>query len=296
MGLTLLSVLAPVSVPVILGYIWVRSGRPYDSSTFGQLVADVAMPCLVFSALAKAEMTLDSLGQMATASLACLALLAVIGTLGLYLTGLRVRTYLPSVTWGNYGFFGIPLAFYAFGESGLAYAVVFSAVSHAFNSPLSQVVCAASVRSSTLARVIIRTPLVYAVAAGIAVASLHVQLPDAVIRSASLLGGIAIPTMLIMVGASLARLRPISFARAAIFSVVRAVAGIAIGSIVAASFDLPGIAKHVLVLQCAMPVAVLSYVFAQRWNNEPDEIASLVAISTWSAAFTIPLTLFFLVR
>ncbi|HLH86985.1 MAG TPA: AEC family transporter [Xanthobacteraceae bacterium] len=293
---TLLSTLVPVTVPVILGYLWVRFGRPYDGSTFGQLVSDVSMPCLVFSALAKADITPDSFGQMAMASLVCLVLLATIGAAGLYLARLRVRTYLSSVTWGNYGFFGIPLAYYAFGESGIAYAVVFSAVSHAFNSPLSQIVCVASVRPHALLSVIIRTPLVYAVAAGIAIASLHLRLPDAVVRSASLLGGIAIPTMLIMVGASLARLRPICLGRAVVFSIIRVVVGIAIAVIVAQSFGLPSTAKHVLVLQCAMPVAVLSYVFAQRWNNEPDEIANLVAVSTWSASFTVPLTLFFLLR
>jgi hypothetical protein len=128
------------------------------------------------------------------------------------------------------------------------------------------------------------------------VAALHLEVPQFVLRSTSLIGGIAIPAMLIMMGASLADIKAVSFCRAMAFSILRVVVGVAIGLVVAVGLGLPDTAKHVLILQCAMPVAVLSYTFAQRWNNEPDEIASLVAVSTWSAALTIPITLTFLIH
>jgi hypothetical protein len=288
--------LVPVSLPIVIGYLWMRLGRPFDKSVFGQLVSDIAMPCLIFSVLAEADISADAFARIASASLACLLLLTAVGTAGLYLAGLRVRTYLPSVTWGNYGFLGMPLAFYAFGKSGLAYAAVFSAVSHAFNSPLSQIVAAGATRFGAVANIVARTPLIYAVAAGITVAALHLEVPQFVLRSTSLIGGIAIPAMLIMMGASLADIKAVSFCRAMAFSILRVVVGVAIGLVVAVGLGLPDTAKHVLILQCAMPVAVLSYTFAQRWNNEPDEIASLVAVSTWSAALTIPITLTFLIH
>ncbi|MBV8735932.1 MAG: hypothetical protein JO007_01490 [Alphaproteobacteria bacterium] len=64
-----------------------------------------------------------------------------------------------------------------------------------------------------------------------------------------------------------------------------------IAFIVALLFGLSPTARDVLVLQCAMPVVVSSYVFAQHWDNEPKEVAGLVAVSTWSAALSIPLML-----
>lgn len=63
-------------------------------------------------------------------------------------------------------------------------------------------------------------------------------------------------------------------------------AGIAV--VVAFAFGLDGVARSVLILQCSMPVAVLSYVFAQRWNNEPEEVAGLVVASTWLSIISIP--------
>jgi len=44
-------------------------------------------------------------------------------------------------------------------------------------------------------------------------------------------------------------------------------------------------------MQCAMPVAVYNYLFAQKWNNQPEEVASLVIVSTLVSTFTVPVLL-----
>ena len=98
-----------------------------------------------------------------------------------------------------------------------------------------------------------------------------------------------------MVGASLARLKVATFGRALAFSVLRTGIGAAVGLAMASLFDLEGTARSVLVLQCAMPVAVLSYILAQRWDNEPEEVAGLVVVSTWTAVLSIPVMLSFMV-
>ena len=59
----------------------------------------------------------------------------------------------------------------------------------------------------------------------------------------------------------------------------------------AAAFALTGSLRAVLILQCANPVAVYNYLFAQRWNNEPEEVAGVVVLSTLLSLLTIPLVL-----
>jgi hypothetical protein len=49
-----------------------------------------------------------------------------------------------------------------------------------------------------------------------------------------------------------------------------------------------GIARAVFLLQCAMPVAVYNYLFAQRWNNQPHEVAAVVLVSTLASLITVP--------
>ena len=289
---TVLLTLLPVTVPIVVGYSWVRLGRTFDSACLGELASDVGTPCLIFSVLASADVSPVALGRTVLAALACLALLALIGTISLRLVGLRLRTYLPSVTFGNAGYLGIPLSQYAFGRAGVGYAVAFSAVSLVFNSIFSQLMATGNARVEA----ILRRPLIYAIVAGVLLAVFRVQLPAVITQSISLIGAIAIPLMLMMVGASLARIKAASVGRALIFSMFRVLAGAGIGVLVALVLELSETARNVLILQCAMPVAVLSYIFAQRWDNEPEEVASLVVVSTWSAAFSVPVMLSLMVR
>src|SRR5207302_1245244 len=44
-------------------------------------------------------------------------------------------------------------------------------------------------------------------------------------------------------------------------------------------------------LQCAMPVAVYNYLFAEIYKNEPNDVASLVIISTLMSVVTTPILL-----
>lgn len=283
----LLVTLVPLTAIIALGFVWVWLKQPLDNATLGRVASDIGMPCLALSTLANAEISVSAFTESAVAALTCLVVLAVLGAVALRLVGLRLRTYLPSVTWGNAGFLGIPIALYAFGPTGLAYAVAFSAISLVFNSIFSQAVAAG--RANLVA--VQKSPLIYCIAIGLMLQLLGVRLPDWIGRGLSLMGGVAIPLMLMMVGASIARIKAVSIGRALAFSVLRSAGGGSVGMAVGSILGLPPVAQNVLVLQCAMPVAVLSYIFAERWNNEPDEIASLVAVSTWSAAVSVPLML-----
>jgi predicted permease len=97
--------------------------------------------------------------------------------------------------------------------------------------------------------------------------------------------------MLLLLGASLSRLKVTSFGRAAAVSAFRIGGGALVGLLVAALFDLSGSMKAVLIMQSANPVAVYNYLFAQRWNNEPEEVAGVVVLSTVISIATIPLLL-----
>jgi predicted permease len=67
-----------------------------------------------------------------------------------------------------------------------------------------------------------------------------------------------------------------------------------VGLILAAVLQLDGVARGVLVLQCAMPAAVFNYLFAQRYARAPEEVASIVVVSTLLAFAGLPVLLGFL--
>jgi predicted permease len=60
-------------------------------------------------------------------------------------------------------------------------------------------------------------------------------------------------------------------------------------------FGFAGPERIAFVLQCAMPVAVYNYLFAQMYNNDPEDVASLVIVSTVLSVATTPMVLAVLV-
>ena len=61
-------------------------------------------------------------------------------------------------------------------------------------------------------------------------------------------------------------------------------------------FKLDDLAAAALLLQVTMPVAVSSYMLAEKYNSEAQEVAAFVVVSTLLALIYIPLTLAFLLR
>ena len=107
----------------------------------------------------------------------------------------------------------------------------------------------------------------------------------------------AIPLMLITLGVAVARLHP-----RALCPALRAVAGQDCdlrrhrAGACGRAFGLPDRWPFaVLVLQVATPVAVTSYLLAEKYSDDADAVAGLVVVSTLMSVIALPLTLAFLV-
>jgi predicted permease len=57
-----------------------------------------------------------------------------------------------------------------------------------------------------------------------------------------------------------------------------------------------GAARGVIILECAMPVAVMNYLFAERYNKEPEDVAGIVTVSTLMSYVTLPMILWLLLK
>jgi hypothetical protein len=285
-----LSAVAPVLIVAALGFFWVRSERPLENTTLTPLIVEIGTPCLILATFLRAGISPSAFATMAAASLMALVCFAATAYLMLRLLDLRVRTFLPSLTFPNNGNLGLPLAAYAFGSEGLGYAIVFYAICMVGQFTVGQAVAAGQANW----RGILRMPLIYATIIGAVLSFTGIAPPAWVVDTIALIGGMTIPLMLLMLGASLARLHVQSVSRAALLAGVRILPGAAIGYVVALLFGLHGTAQAVLIMQCAMPVAVYNYLFAQKWNNQPEEVAGLVVASTLASIASVPALLWLL--
>lgn len=116
-------------------------------------------------------------------------------------------------------------------------------------------------------------------------------LPGWINNTLQVLGGIAIPLMLIALGVSLASLEARSLKDGAIVAVLRLAAGVGVGLGVAELMELEGAARGVVIIQAAMPVAVFNYLFAATYDERPGAVAGSVLISTAISFATLPFLL-----
>jgi len=265
-----LAAVIPVLVTAGIGFWWVRSGRSVESKVLTPLVTELGTPCLILSTLTRTEIAPEAFGATAAASAAALFGSVALAAIALPLMKLPWRTYLPCIAFPNAGNLGLPVALYAFGPEGLSYAIVFFAICSIANYTIGQAISAGAANWRTM----LRLPIVYA----------------------ALLGGLTVPLMLLMLGASLGTLRVTRLGPALAVSGLRIGGGALVGLAVASLFGLGGAARAALIIQCAMPVAVLNYLFALRWDNRPDEVASTVVLSTFASIVTVPLLLHLLLN
>lgn len=280
--------LAPILLPVFIcagiGYSWGRSRQPFNLDFVTLLVTNVAAPCLVFSALTRLQITPAALGEMFLAGLAALASFVAVGAIVLVLARQPLRVFLPAVTFPNAGNLGLPLALFAFGDEGLALAVAYFAILSVAQFTLGVWIASGEAQPWHL----LRAPVLYATGASLIFLITGTAPPRWLSNTTGLLGGAAIPLLLLSLGVALAHLKvralPISIG----LSVLRLGAGLGIAFTVAKLLALGPLASSILMLQSAMPSAVLNYLFAERYGNNPEKVAGVVLISTFISFATLP--------
>jgi predicted permease len=283
----LLSVVAPVFVVATVGLLWARSGAHFDEVSISRLVLNVGVPCLLFRSLTSLDVSPFALLQMAALTVGSIASFAAGGFAILKALKLPAHTFLGPLIFTNSGNVGVPVCLFAFGERGLALGMTYFAVSATFHVSLGGPLFAGNFSW----RPFLRSPLTWAVAITVPVVAFELPVPTWIARTTTLLGDIAIPLMLLTLGVSLSKMHPDSLGRSFVLALARFVLGICTGFALTVLFGIEGLTRKVLILQAAMPVGVLNYLFAHRYSRSPEQVASLVLVSTLMAVVTIPMLL-----
>jgi len=280
----LFAVIAPVFLIAGIGFLWVKAHWPFDTEMVTRLSTTVGVPFLVLDVMTRVDLSGAALAEMATASVLAVVVMAGAGWALLRVLRLPMPAYLPALIFGNTGNVGLPLCLFAFGEPGLALAIAFFVCSAILNFTLGVAIASGRFALSALAR----TPVLWALAIALAVKATGADLPPFLANTAKLLGGFTIPLMLLALGAALARLRPAGLGRAAGLSAFKLAVGAGAGLLVAWALGLEGVARGVVLLEATMPVAVFNYLFAQRYENRPEEVAGMVLVSSLMALVLLP--------
>lgn len=290
----LLSELAAIILPVFLcagiGVVWSRMDTPFDSELVSILVYKIAVPCLIIATFAKVSLTPEAVTAVAGAAFTIYLITTAIAAIVLRATKLPYASYLPSMIFPMVGSIGLPVSLFAFGEEGLALALVFFTLGAIGTFTIGAAIAAGKASLTKL----VTEPAIWAAIIAIALLWFGITLPKWITDTTGLLGGMAIPLQLIALGCSLGQFKVTSLPRGLSLSLLRLGMGFGVGFGIAEWFALEGLVRAVVILQSAMPVAVSNYLFAAIYKREPTEVAGMVLISTAISFGTLPLLLLYL--
>ena len=96
-------------------------------------------------------------------------------------------------------------------------------------------------------------------------------------------------------GVAVARLQITDVKKSFLISGCKILFGIAAAVLVSFMFDLPKVAISVLILQFSMPIAVTSYLLAEKYGADSNAVAGLVVVSTFITVAISPILIAFLI-
>ena len=248
---------------------------------------DVFVPALIFGALANKSFQIMEYLPLLGATVVAVFGSGLLGWGVARALGVAPRTFVPPMMFNNCGNLGLPLAVLAFGEAALAPAVVMFMVSNLAHFTFGAWLLDHNIKLSGVWRI----PTVIATFCGLAVSLAGVELWQPAMLAIKMLGDISIPLMLFALGVRISESRIGAIRLGVIGAVARPAIGMALSFVLVWLIPLPERERALLIVFGALPPAVLNYMFAERYNQEPEKVASMVLLGNVLAVLFLPLAL-----
>lgn len=284
--LRIIAIVFPVFAIVLVGWFYGR-GRTVEMATANQTNLDVFIPALVFSALADRSFELAGHQAFAIGAFFMMLGCGAIGWLVARFSGIPAKVLVPTTMFSNSANLGLPLALLAFGQQGLAAAVVMFIVTNLVHFSFGNWYLDHHAKWWNAWRY----PVILAALAGLAVSFYGVEIWEPLRVGIKMLGDVSVPLALFSLGIRIAQSHPKALGIGVFGAVVRPVSGIALTWALATLLGLQGVEKAILILYGALPPAMINYVFAERYQQHPDEVAAVVLIGNIAAVLVIPIVL-----
>ena len=282
----ILTIILPVLLIVLAGWLYARHAKP-DMRAANKLNMDVCVPLLVFTALSARDFQLLAQWKLLPAAALVVAASGLLAWPLCRLAGVSPRTLLPPVMFNNCGNMGLPLALLAFGREGFNAFVVLFVISNLLHFTLGAFIFSRHTRWRGLAR----NPIVIATALGLLFGVAGWHLPDWLMLGAKMLGDMTIPLMLFALGVRMLDVSLAGWRIGLLGAVLCPLTGLAGALLVSPLLQLDNQQHALLVLFGVLPPAVLNFLMAELYRQEPERMASIVLIGNLASLLFVPLGL-----
>jgi predicted permease len=277
-------IILPVFSIILLGYLYARREKP-DMTWVNRLNVNVLAPALIFSALASKDFDLVTHAMLILGAIGVVAGSGLLAWPFAKLLHEDPRTFVPSMMFNNCGNMGLPIAALAFGPVGLSAMVALFTVSNLLHFTLGVHI----VNRHAAFWPVFRNPMVVATFAGFAFALLRPDAPEWLMLAIKITGDAMIPLMLISLGVRMATVSWGGWNLGVIGALVCPLTGIAMAALLTPVLGLDATQSGLLIIFGCLPPAVLNFMVAEQYNQEPAKVASIVLIGNVASIVFVPL-------
>jgi predicted permease len=286
-------VIFPVFFVIGVGYYLGKKNPKFDTNFITVFAGNIGTPAMIFYTVTTTGITLNIFIHYFVYALLMISGFALIGLILLFLLRKDLSMELPPLILPNTGNMGIPICLFAYGTEGLGIASAVASVIILFHFTLGIFLA----KKKFSLDVVVKSPPVYAIIISVIFLFFQIQTPLFLENTTFLLTYATIFLVLMSLGIALTKLK-FSLKDSILLSLCRVILGPIIAFIIIYYFDLSGFAAGVLLIQSAMPSAILNYLVGSMYSPKKivDSIASTIVVSTIMSFFTIPIVVFFALK
>ncbi|MCP4335576.1 MAG: AEC family transporter [Gammaproteobacteria bacterium] len=283
----IVTIIFPIFGIVAVGYLYARYRHNTDMSSGNRLNMEVFIPALIFDTLSASDYALSDYLLLTLGGAVVVLGSGLVAWPVARLLGYQWKTFVPPMMFSNSGNMGVPLIILTFGSAALPAAVLLFAIENFLHFLLGQQM----ITQRWSLKSVFQNPMILATLLGIGVAVLGIVVPDFLRLPIHMLGQVSIPLLLFSLGVRMISIDLNDWRIGSVAALVCPLSGLAIGIPFVQLLPLPGEQASILLLFGALPPAVLNFLVAERFNQEPQKVASIVLIANFASILVIPAVL-----
>ena len=292
--LKLIDVLFPVFFVIGVGYYLGKKDRKFDTTFITNFAGNIGTPAMIFYTITTTGVTLDIFIEYFIYAVIIICGFAVVGVLFLLFLKKDAITELPPLILPNTANMGVPICLFAYGTEGLGVASAIASVIILFHFTIGVLLA----KKSFSLDILIKNVPIYAIILSVIFLYFEWEVPGYIENTTFLLTYTTIFLVLMSLGIALTRLKVVSWSHASILGGVRVIIGPIIGYALIRILNLDGFAAGVLLIQSAMPSAVLTYLVGSMYSKKRavDNVASVIVTSTLMSFISAPIIVYISLR
>ena len=286
-------VIFPVFFVIGIGYYLGKKNPKFDTNFITNFAGNIGTPAMIFYTVTTTGITLDIFISYFIYAIIMIGGFAIVGLILLFFLKKDLSMELPPLILPNTGNMGVPICLFAYGTQGLGVASAVASVIILFHFTLGVFLA----KKKFSFDILIKSPPVYAIIISVIFLYFKINTPIFLENTTFLLTYATIFLVLMSLGIALTRFK-FSLKNSIIMSLCRVLLGPIIAYIIIHYFKLSGLAAGVLLIQSAMPSAILNYLVGSMYSPKivVDSIASTIVISTLMSFISIPVVVFFALK